>query len=1305
METLTSPNNRKKLKRKAADESDDILEAFLRRSKRNSLQSATERKSSTGDVNDAILKQNRESTLWQMIRTDEEERDAHAPEESRRLLNSVAEAGDNEEDVGPVKFFTHELSIRGRLRRVFIRNPSTRLASTFFDLIVKVLVCAVYALRVILDDSSNYACNGSPCHKSDNTSSESDGDNMVFSTANINWYVLVWVHRPLALWIVELVLAAMTLLKDLLFIYIATKGHRLEQVLTSGFLLEIVCSVPMLATVTYPPLLQNLFVPTFLNCWLAKRALHRIFNDLHLTRQRFQTISVTLSQQMILLIANLLCLVFTTICGIQHIQRGSANSPLTLFESFYFVIVTFSTVGYGDISPDIWLGQFFMILMMVVALSFVPRQIEGLASTWLERQKVGGEYSVRTASRNKHVIVCSTSLTQETVMDFLNEFYAHPKLEEHMVILLCPQELDSSMQVILKDPKWAHRVIYMKGSALKDIDLKRCRLVQAEACFFLAPRPASNKDKADQHTILRSWAVKDFAPHCKQYIQLFKGRNKMHVKFAEHVVCEDEFKYALLANNCLYPGLSTLVSLLVHTSSGLLAQFLSDGEGDLAPHPWQQTYGHHSGNEIYHIQLHKSIFFSRYEGYRFTQASAEAHQRFGVTLMAVLDGDSTVPRRLQLNPGSDYILKKDDFCFYMSITREEYSDIPPEALVERPSQTKLTQNLELIAEALQKYHDVEGDKEVETDDQDVTVFDTITSLMGRDISHLLRRHVVGGEGHIKSSVTWHERDGEKRESVIRSYESARRQSEDVLGLKDVGIRLGNNGSLVEMDHRHDAGKVLQFYNDMGKEKLTTGPPPVTIYMGSRRAVCHIMREPRPLCCLEWGVNCVHCQYKNANDERWHHQLILMAAQNPSSGINNFIVPLRSSFIAVNGLSPIVLLLENEPSAIFLDTIARFPLVYWMKGSIKSLDDLLMAGINKASHLVVVNRESQESMTGEETLADSETIMAVQTVFRMFPNANIVTELSQASNMRFMQFSAQDIYSQKVSHLEQKLKETLTSNLSHIFRLPFAAGQVFSASMLDTLLYQTFVKGYLITFVRLLLGMDAEEGSGHLSSIRVKRATIERFGTYGELYQGLCSATGEIPIAVYRTERQAGALKPMPGEVCQSSMDCLYDSPSKKKKKSATKKTSLVCNPFVAFNNSESVDIGGLVRNRLRSLDMSLSDYSEVKKRPNSISYVIANPAPKRKLKVGDIVYVIQPSSMKAKPSKQKSWITRSHSFSGPVSSKFSADSPSVSLQNAAPQNEKNDEKIKQVGRFKLKRCTSDKQSQQPKKEPSDDSAA
>ena len=53
-----------------------------------------------------------------------------------------------------------------------------------------------------------------------------------------------------------------------------------------------------------------------------------------------------------------------------------------------------------------------------------------------------------------------------------------------------------------------------------------------------------------------------------QFVQIFRPKKKIHVKFAQHVVCEDEFKNALLTNNCLTPGISTLVTLLLHTSQG-----------------------------------------------------------------------------------------------------------------------------------------------------------------------------------------------------------------------------------------------------------------------------------------------------------------------------------------------------------------------------------------------------------------------------------------------------------------------------------------------------------------------------------------------------------------------------------------------------------------------------------------------------------------------------------------------------------------------------------------------------------------
>ncbi|KAK0069136.1 potassium channel subfamily T member 2, partial [Biomphalaria pfeifferi] len=63
------------------------------------------------------------------------------------------------------------------------------------------------------------------------------------------------------------------------------------------------------------------------------------------------------------------------ICTIQHIQRGSSSTNFTIFESFYFVIVMFSTVGYGEFFPDIWLGRLFMILTIALAFVFIPSHV------------------------------------------------------------------------------------------------------------------------------------------------------------------------------------------------------------------------------------------------------------------------------------------------------------------------------------------------------------------------------------------------------------------------------------------------------------------------------------------------------------------------------------------------------------------------------------------------------------------------------------------------------------------------------------------------------------------------------------------------------------------------------------------------------------------------------------------------------------------------------------------------------------------------------------------------------------------
>lgn len=63
----------------------------------------------------------------------------------------------------------------------------------------------------------------------------------------------------------------------------------------------------------------------------------------------------------------------------------------------------------------------------------------------------------------------------------------------------------------------------------------------------------------DQHTIMCAWAVRDHSPKCQLYVQILKPENRLHLEVADHIVCEGELKYALVANSCHCPGITTLV--------------------------------------------------------------------------------------------------------------------------------------------------------------------------------------------------------------------------------------------------------------------------------------------------------------------------------------------------------------------------------------------------------------------------------------------------------------------------------------------------------------------------------------------------------------------------------------------------------------------------------------------------------------------------------------------------------------------------------------------------------------------------
>ncbi|XP_048506833.1 potassium channel subfamily T member 2 isoform X22 [Athalia rosae] len=1232
-----------------------------------------------------------------------------------------------------VEYYVNENTFNERLQLYFIKNQRSSLRIRLANLFFKLLTCFLYIFRVVTDNDPTFAaCYGcTPANKTEFLISQNLTEEEFQENPTINWDAIVWVRRPLELWGVQVFLAMISLTEALLLAYLGYKGNIWQQLLSFHFILELVNTIPFTITLLYPPM-RNLFIPVFLNCWLAKHSLENMFNDLHRAMQKSQS---ALSQQLMILSATLLCLVFTSVCGIQHFQRAG-HRHLNLFQSTYYVVVTFSTVGYGDFVPDIWPSQLYMVIMICVALIVLPTQFEQLAFTWMERQKLGGSYSSHRAQSEKHVVVCSTTLQADTIMDFLNEFYAHPLLQDYYVVLLSPMELDTTMRMILQVPIWAQRVIYIQGSCLKDGDLARARMNEAEACFVLAARNYADKTAADEHTILRSWAVKDFAPAVPQYVQIFRPENKLHVKFAEHVVCEDEFKYALLANNCTCPGASTLVTLLLHTSRGQ--------EGQQSQEEWHRLYGKCSGNEIYHIILGDSRFFGEYEGKSFTYTSFHSHRRYGVALVAVRPAElpEFYEDTILLNPGPRHIMKKTDTCYYMSITKEENSsfvvanhqsglpsDQPSQVVVETKQDSggaggstvaggdgttsaPVTQGgngtaMNVGPEVLHTYryknnsYNTMSETPLQacmgsqgnghgqnknfyhlptpqvvlqaplstpttTTTTTTTTLDQHQNLLASDVhpmyldpggagdsrqclkesgsspqtpmtgNHLDVPRSVDPNPNLLSPEILTQRRGSRRPSILPVPDMLTSSTLHLPGQES----LDHEGDESEDEMDDD----VPWRSPSEKIAIVKGFPPVSPFIGVSPTLCYLLKEKKPLCCLQLAQVCEHCSYRNAKEYNWQNKTIILAADYASNGIYNFIIPLRAHFRSKTSLNPIILLLERRPEIAFLDAVSYFPLIYWMLGSIDCLDDLLRAGITLAENVVVVNKELSNSAE-EDSLADCNTIVAVQTMFKFFPSIKSITELSQSSNMRFMQFRAHDKYALHLSKMEKREKER-GSHISYMFRLPFAAGSVFSASMLDTLLYQAFVKDYVITFVRLLLGVDQAPGSGFLTSMRISKDDMW-IRTYGRLYQKLCSTTCEIPIGIYRTQDTTVADTSHGDSDAESdagvgvtykirhsaAASCLANCATRDKGASAVSTDYSVSLGDEARDNHaqqiERAEIANLVRSRMESLNLPVADYDDVSEKRNSLSYVIINPSCDLKLEEGDIVYLVRPSPFSA----------------------------------------------------------------------------
>lgn len=108
---------------------------------------------------------------------------------------------------------------------------------------------------------------------------------------------------------------------------------------------------------------------------------------------------------------------------VHHIFRNDIQ--INFFDTFWFIVVTMSTVGYGDYFPVSWPGKLVVILFIIIAIVYLIPRVEGLYQSFMVQQKLQSSVSLKR-SGEKFILICSTSLKPIVLRDFLTEFYSDP---------------------------------------------------------------------------------------------------------------------------------------------------------------------------------------------------------------------------------------------------------------------------------------------------------------------------------------------------------------------------------------------------------------------------------------------------------------------------------------------------------------------------------------------------------------------------------------------------------------------------------------------------------------------------------------------------------------------------------------------------------------------------------------------------------------------------------------------------------------------------------------------------------------
>ncbi|XP_045494345.1 calcium-activated potassium channel slowpoke isoform X7 [Colias croceus] len=856
--------------------------------------------------------------------------------------------------------------------------------------------------------------------------------------------------------------------------------------------------------------------------------------------------------------------VWLTAAGIIHLLENSGDplefdnaQSLSYWTCVYFLIVTMSTVGYGDVFCHTVLGRTFLVFFLLVGLAMFASSIPEIIELVGSRSKYGGE--LKREHGKRHIVVCG-HITYESVSHFLKDFLHEDREDVDVeVVFLHRKPPDLELEGLFK--RHFTTVEFFQGTIMNPIDLQRVKVHEADACLVLANKYCQDPDAEDAANIMRVISIKNYSDDIRVIIQLMQYHNKAYLlnipswdwKQGDDVICLAELKLGFIAQSCLAPGFSTMMANLFAMRS-----FKTSPDTQA----WQNDYLQGTGCEMYTESLSTS-----FTGMTFAQASELCFTKLKLLLLAIeIKGEEGADSKISINPRNAKIHANTQ-GFFIAQSADEvkrawfyckacHEDIKDETLIKK-CKCKNYVGMMMMQSGMVKQSNTY--RSVPDDDHHPPPTFTPPELpkkvhlrgsevardRGEDISLINRNHRNAAPTTLISPMANQLMNSTTTRQVNKVKPNVTRAPPETPTSRSSGGNQNSNGVSLPAGLADDQSKDFDFEKTEMKYDSTG-----MFHWSPARNLedCILDRNQAAMTVLNGHV--VVCLFADPDS--------------PLIGLRNLVMPLRASNFHYHELKHVVIVGSVDYIRREWKMLQNLPKISVLNGSPLSRADLRAVNVNLCDMCCILSAKVPSN--DDPTLADKEAILASLNIKAMTfddtigvlsagatngasaapappgaspapvllqrrgsvygANVPMITELVNDSNVQFLDQDDDD---------DPDTELYLTQ--------PFACGTAFAVSVLDSLMSTTYFNQNALTLIRSLItgGATPElelilaEGAGlrggystpeslanrdrcRVGQISLYDGPLAQFGEagkYGDLFVAALRTYGMLCIGLYR----------------------------------------------------------------------------------------------------------------------------------------------------------------------------------------------